>query len=81
MVQESTIQQTKVEREAMEHVTQALERTIVWTVTGDEFSRKLSTVRFVTEPFQRHLERLFALEELDGYMDVVANCIQNLRLK
>jgi hypothetical protein len=71
MEQESIVQQTKVEREATELVTLALERTLLWTVKGDDFSRKLSSVRFVTESFQHHLERLFALEELDGYMNVV----------
>ena len=71
MDQEPIIQQSRVEREAMEHVTLALERTLIWNVKGEEFSRKLSSVRFVTESFQHHLERLFALEELDGYMNVV----------
>ena len=34
--------------------------------------RKLSSVRFFTELYQRHLERLFALEEIDGYMESVS---------
>jgi hypothetical protein len=45
---------------------------IGWTVDGDGFARKLSSVRFFTELYQRHLERLFALEEIDGYMKSVS---------
>jgi hypothetical protein len=29
-------------------------------------------VRFFTDLYQRHLERLFALEEIDGYMESVS---------
>ena len=29
-------------------------------------------MRFFTELYQRHLERLFALEEIDGYMESVS---------
>ena len=35
-------------------------------------AQKLSSVRFFTELYQRHLERLFALEEIDGYMESVS---------
>jgi len=71
MEKDAIVQQTRVENEALEFVTMALERTIAWPVQGGEFTRKLSSLRFMTESFQRHMERLFALEELDGYMDVV----------
>ena len=71
MERDAIVQQTQVEKEALGYLTLALLRTIEWPVEGGEFSRKLSSLRFVTESFQRHLERLFALEELDGYMDVV----------
>ena len=71
MDHKSTIEQTKVESTALRYVTQALEVAIAWTVDGNDVSRKLSSVRFFTEMFQRHLERLFALEELDGYMEIV----------
>jgi hypothetical protein len=65
------IQQTKMESQALEHITQAVEVALAWVVEGDDVSRKLSSVRFFTEMYQRHLERLFALEEVDGYMDEV----------
>jgi hypothetical protein len=72
MNQELLIQQTKLESQALEHVTRALEVMLGWAVDGDGFSRKLSSVRFFTELYQRHLERLFALEEIDGYMASVS---------
>jgi hypothetical protein len=72
MNQELLIQQTKVESKALEHVTRALEVMLGWDVEGDGFVRKHSSVRFFTELYQRHLERLFALEEFDGYMASVS---------
>ena len=71
MNQELLIQQTKVESQALEHVTQALEVMIGWAVDGDGFARKLSSVRFFAVQYQQHLERLFALEEIDGYMESI----------
>jgi hypothetical protein len=71
MSQELLIEQTKVESQTLEHVTRALETTIEWAVDGTDYFRKLSSVRFFTELYQRHLERLFALEEVDGYMESV----------
>jgi hypothetical protein len=64
-------QQTQVENEALGHVARALEVATAWVVEGDDVSRKLSSVRFATELYQRQIERLFALEELDGYMEQV----------
>jgi hypothetical protein len=71
MNQELLIEQTKVESQALEHITRALEVMIGWAVDGTGLSRKLSSVRFFTELYQRHLERLFALEEIDGYMESI----------
>jgi uncharacterized membrane-anchored protein YjiN (DUF445 family) len=64
-------QQTQMEAEALGHLTRALEVAIAWVVEGGDLSRKLSSVRFATELFQRQIERMFALEELDGYMESV----------
>jgi hypothetical protein len=72
MNQELLIEQTKVEGRALEHVTRALEVMLGWDVDPDGFTRKLLSVRFFTELYHRHLERLFALEEVDGYMESVA---------
>jgi hemerythrin-like domain-containing protein len=67
------IQQTTVESQALEHVTRALEVILGWTSEGHDISRKLSSVRFYTELYQRHLERLFALEEVEGYMETISS--------
>jgi len=72
MNQELLIQQTTVESQALEHVTRALEVMLGWDVDHDSFTRKLLSVRFFTELYHRHVERLFALEEVDGYMESVA---------
>ena len=72
MNQELLIQQTEVESRALEHVTRALDVMLAWNVEEDGFSRKLSSVRFFTELYQRHLERLFALEEIGGFMESVS---------
>src|SRR5271154_4824126 len=48
-----------------------LRSTVAWKVQGNDFSRKLSTLRFIVRSFQGHLERLFAVEEYGGYMDLV----------
>ena len=72
MNQELLIQQTKVESQALEHITRALEVMIGWAVDGGGYGRKLSSVRFFTVQYQQHLERLFALEEIDGYMESVS---------
>ena len=72
MNQELLIQQTKVESQALEHITRALEVMIGWEVDGGGYGRKLSSVRFFTVQYQQHLERLFALEEIDGYMESVS---------
>jgi hypothetical protein len=71
MNQKLIVEHTQTESEALEHVTQALEVAIAWVVEGDDLSRKLSSVRFATDLFQRQIERVFALEEFDGYMGTV----------
>src|SRR5471030_2765170 len=64
-------QQTLVEQNMLLLIIEGLRSTLDWEVEGDDFSRKLSTLRFISESFQRHLERVLALEEYDGYMDLV----------
>ncbi|MFO0926243.1 MAG: hemerythrin domain-containing protein [Gemmataceae bacterium] len=65
--------QTKVEHDLLRQVMEGVRISTGWQVAGADASRKLSTLRFITGSFQRHLERLLALEEYDGYMDVVSN--------
>jgi hemerythrin-like domain-containing protein len=64
-------QQTVVEHTMLKCLVDGLRATMGWKVPGNDFSRKLSTLRFIGHSLQRHLEHLMALEEFDGYMDGV----------
>jgi hypothetical protein len=64
-------QQVLIEHQTLAYVTSALRSTIGWKFQGSDLSRKLESLRFVGQSFQRHLKRLIALEEEDGYMAVV----------
>ena len=63
-------EQVLMEHEMLTHLSSALRTALGWRMHGD-LSRNLSSVRFVLQSFQRHLEHLMTLEEHDGYMDVV----------
>jgi hypothetical protein len=63
--------QVSAEHALLKQVTDALRVTLGWVVEGHDCSRNLSALRFIARCFRRHLERLLALEESDGYMDVV----------
>jgi Hemerythrin HHE cation binding domain len=71
-------EQIRVEQELLRHVMEGLRLSTTWQVQGPDASRKLSTLRFVTGSFQRHLERLLALEEDDGFLDQVLACAPRL---
>jgi|ERR1043165_7365997 hemerythrin-like domain-containing protein len=63
-------QQTLVENNMLMLLMEGLRNTLAWKVEGTDFARKLSTLRFIMHSLQRHLERVLALEEYDGYMDL-----------
>ena len=63
-----SMQQAAVEHEALRHIIGALRTVLDWKPSGNDVSRKLSSLRFIIQSFQRHLERLMALKEQDGYM-------------
>src|SRR5437773_3874226 len=65
-------EQTRIEHEILKHITRAMSVVMDWEVIGNEFSRKLASLRFLGQSFQRHLERMMAVEEHDGYMAAVA---------
>ncbi|HEX4149242.1 MAG TPA: hypothetical protein VHY20_09655 [Pirellulales bacterium] len=67
----SLAHQTLVEHQILEHVKDALRLTLEMKVTSTSLSRKLSSVRFMAQSFQRHLDRLLNMEEDGGYMDLV----------
>jgi hypothetical protein len=70
--------QARVEHELLSHLFRGLRSTAAWRVQEPDASRKLSTLRFVTQSFQRHLERLLALEEYDGYMALLPEAAPRL---
>ena len=67
--------QIEVEHQMLAQLMEGVRITTGWQVEGNDASRKLSTLRFVVESFQRHLDRLLTVEEHGSYMDllVVAN--------
>jgi hypothetical protein len=64
-------QQTRVEKGLLQLLIEGLRQSLAWKIRGDNVSRKLSTLKFITRSFRSHLERLMDLEERDGYMDIV----------
>ena len=68
-MEQDVAQQMQVEHGLLQHLIGGL-RAAAWPVPGPDASRKLSTLRFVAGSFQRHLERLLALEEGD-YLGLV----------
>src|SRR6476619_2377174 len=71
MDQRDVSRQVLVEHQILGHVIAALRATMSWRHQGDDFARKLQSLRFVGKSFKRHLKHLIALEEKDGYMAVV----------
>jgi Hemerythrin HHE cation binding domain/Global regulator protein family len=66
-----TTQQTLQEHALVQTLTEALRLTAGRGAEGDAHPPSLSALRFLARSFQRHLERLLALEEGDGYLDLV----------
>lgn len=65
------LNQSRVESQMLSLAQQGLTAALDWQTEGGTFTRKLSTLRFAAQTYQDHLERVLALEEHDGYMDVV----------
>jgi hemerythrin-like domain-containing protein len=63
--------QALVEHQILQHVIAALRLSLQWQVSAVGMQKKLSSVRFTAQSFQRHLERLLDLEEGGGYMQFV----------
>jgi hypothetical protein len=78
MDRQDIAEQIRFEQELLRHVMGGLRLSTTWQVRGPDASRKLSSLRFVTASFQRHLERLLALEEYGGFMDRVLDCAPHL---
>jgi hypothetical protein len=71
MDRQDVARQIQVEQDMLRHIMEGLRTTVGWQVPGPDASRKLSSLRFIAQSFQRHLEHVLALEEYDGYMDLV----------
>ncbi len=65
-------EQCWVEHKSLNHIKAALRVMLDWKVPSIGVPRKLSSVRFVMQSFQRHLERLMNLEEEGGYLGIVS---------
>jgi hypothetical protein len=65
------LNQNQVEHQMLNNAKDAVLAVLDWKTEGEMFSRKLSSLRFATDTFQTQLKRIFALEEHDGYMNVV----------
>ncbi len=70
-----------MEHQILDHVKQALRVTLDWKVPAVGLPRKLSSVQFTLQSFQRHLERIMDLEEQDGYMVMVAEMKPNMHFR
>ena len=70
-----------MEHQILDHVKQALRVTLGWKAPSVGMSRKLSSLQFTLQSFQRHLERVMDLEERDGYMVLVAETKPNMHFK
>lgn len=70
-----------MEHQILDHVKGALRVTLDWQVPAVGLARKLSSVQFTFQSFQRHLERLMDIEEKDGYMVIVAEAKPHLSMR
>lgn len=71
--QQSIAEQAVVEQQALQHIKQALRVAIGWKSTAGNVERKLSSVRFMAQSLERHLERQMTLEEEGGYMQAAVD--------
>ena len=53
----------RVEHQILDHVKSALRVTLDWQVPNIGVTRKLSSMKFALESFQRHFGRLISMEE------------------
>jgi hemerythrin-like domain-containing protein len=67
-----------MEHQILQHVKDALRITLAWETSAVGLARKVSSVQFTMQSLSRHLERVMALEEEDGYMTSVRELKPNL---
>lgn len=72
-------QQVLVEQEMLNHIMNAVRTILDWKIQEHDLSRKLTSLLFITNSFQRHLMRLMELEECHGLMDSITESHPHLQ--
>lgn len=80
-VDQGTMGLSWMEHQMLDHIKSALRVTINWTSPSVSYHRKLSSVQFAMKSFSRHMKRLMAIEEEDGYLKSVAEAKPNMQCK
>lgn len=65
--------QFQVELALLVNIERAIQFTLDWDSGNHDTVRKLSTLRFATQTFERHLARVRALSEHGGYMHLITD--------
>jgi hemerythrin-like domain-containing protein len=68
-----------MEHQILDHIKQALRVTLNWEAPVVSMPRKLSSLQFTIKSFQRHFERVIAVEEEGGYMNEVVDTKPHLQ--
>ncbi len=71
MGQRTVTEQVLVEHEILNHLMTALRTILDWKIQEYDLSRKLTSLLFIAQSFQRHLEHVMELEEREGYIDML----------
>ena len=75
----STVAVSWMEHTVLEHIKRALRVTLDWRAPEVSMPRKLSSVQFTMQSFNRHLERVMSIEEEGGYLVEIADTRPNLQ--
>ena len=65
---DSIISTVCLEHQVLQHIKEAMRVTLNWVAPEVSLPRKLASLQFTTQSFQRHLERVMSIEEEGGYM-------------
>src|SRR5215210_4490167 len=63
-----------MEHQVFEHIKQALLVTLNWQAPSVSMPRKVSSLQFTINSFQRHFDRVISIEDEGGYMKDVLEC-------
>ncbi len=70
---QAIIQQNLVEAGALALIGDAICSAILWPFPRRQPGRKVATVRYLCQLYRQTLERIVAIEENDGFMDIVGD--------